>query len=146
MKRRHDGAGLPLRIEPVASRTWKALVCAIHGLAIAGLVLADLPLWAVLTGGAVFAVSLAWEIHHGIPLSRGYALKAVGIDARGRWFVDSGDGTRPARLLPSSRFWPQMLYLRFEAQGRRFRLFLPADAVGQGDYRRLQAFLRATGP
>jgi hypothetical protein len=119
-------------------------VYGLHGLAVTGFLVAELPYWVRAAGVLVVAVSLTWEVFHGVPLARGYGVKAVEIDASGRWFVDSGDGPRPVRLLPSSRVWTRILYLRFETQGRRFWLFLPADAVRRTDYRRLQTHLRAT--
>jgi hypothetical protein len=134
--------GRVLYIEPARSRRWRGFVLVLHLLAVGAFLLADVPLWVRLPGILLTGLNLFWEFRHHFPLCQPRDIGALAVDGAGRWSLDTGQGQVPARLLPASRVWSQMLWLRFEAQGRRFWLLLPSDAVPADDFRHLQVRLR----
>jgi len=132
----------PLRIEPGPSRSWKRFILGLHGLALAGFLLAVLPLWVRLSGVVVVGLSLLWEVRRGSPQSDLYGIRALVARDGGHWRLETDNGFLKARLLSSSRLWSKVAFLRFETGGRRLWLVLPADALSGDDFRHLSTRLR----
>jgi hypothetical protein len=137
-----SGTGETLYVRPGNSRGWQGFVLLLHLLAAAAVMLADLPFWARSAGLLLGSLSLAWEIRHGFPLRQPGGIRAMALDGRGEWHLETEEGQSPARLLAASRVWSQILWLRFQTGGRRFWVLVPCDALPPDDFRRLRGRLR----
>jgi hypothetical protein len=117
----------------------------IHGGGVAGVWVADIPLWTkILLSLGVTA--------NGLYSVAAYALRCVGpavtmlyCDANDRWQITTRSGqTQPAVLLSEAYVHPLVTVMRFRrADGTRVCVPLLADALDGEDFRRLRARVRA---
>ena len=113
----------------------------LHVLGALGFVLVELPLWVRSLGLLLIGLSYSWERTHCMPLLKGQGIRALILEGADDWLIETKQGTFPARLLPSSSLWRRAVFLRFEVEGRRIAVWLPADALPGDAFRRLRAGL-----
>jgi len=130
---------LPLVVTLKPSRRLRQGLLALHLLAAAAVLLADLPpLW---QAGLlpVLGVSLLWHARRAAPplVLRGKADGSLEVRRDDEW--------RPLELAPSSTVLPLLTVLHFkEADARRHLVILP-DSLPPEDFRRLRVWLRWLG-
>jgi len=141
----HAARPSTLRVPVRPSRIYYGLVTIVHFLAAIALFASNLPLWMQLAGTVALCASLWHESRHTWRTRDGSRILALEADAHGGWHIESTRGLHPARLLASSRFWTRVLFLHFDADGRKLHLPLVFDSVPGGSLRRLRVRL-LTGP
>ena len=138
-----EGAtGKVLVIRPGTSRTWRGFVVLVHLLAGAAVVAADLPLWLQSAGLLLGGLSLGREVRHGFPFWQPGDIRALALDSAGDWHLETEEGRLPAHLMPATRVWSIVIWLRFRTGRRRFWVLVPGDALPPDDFRRLKVRLR----
>ena len=137
----HAARPSTLRVPLGPSRVYSGFVTIVHLLAATALFASNLPPWMQLAGAVGVVVSLWHESRHTWRTRDGSRILALEADAHGGWRIESTRGLHPARLLASSRFWTQVLFLHFVVDGRKLYLPLVFDAVPDGSLRRLRVRL-----
>lgn len=119
-----------------ASRRLGILVLGLHGLAVLGIVMADIGGPAQLAGFIVITVSAAATLRRRLPV-------------RLRCLADGGllmaeplADWQPAELLAGSLVLPLCTVLRVRIDGRTRSVVVLADSLGAEDFRRLRVWLR----
>lgn len=116
----------PLNIELAPSRPLAALLILGTLASLTAIGLAGLPWWAQLLVLLLVLVSLrtAWQ-RHVRPVAAG-AVRRLGRDVQGRWWVETlRDGRQAAELLPGSTRFPGLMILQFRtADARRTEVLL----------------------
>lgn len=132
------------RAEVRNSRSWRLFILMLHAGALAAVVAADLSLWPTVALLSLPLLSLLWDVQR-------RPLPLMGLRHRLKTLVHHDDGnitligdavTVKGRILPESRLWSRILFLRLAVENQRVWLVLPADALSVQDFRRLQVRLR----
>ncbi len=124
-----------LQCELKPSRRLRHSQTALHGLALLGLVLADLPWPAKAMGAVLVAISL-WR------RQRVQAVVALRCQADGRLELGQDQNWQAVELLPGSVVWPWLCVLRLQADRRQQTVTVLPDSLEVEKFRRLRVWLR----
>jgi toxin CptA len=121
-----------------------ALYALIQGLALATLVLVEIPLWARSFGVGLCLAHAAWVLPRHVLLSSARAFSGLRCGAEGWQLWNAAAGWQAIELRPDSLALPLVVVLRFRLAGeRRLRgLCIPRDAMARDLHRRLRVRLR----
>ncbi|MCY1293818.1 hypothetical protein D9M68_371530 [compost metagenome] len=126
------------------SRRLLAIYLLLQALAGGALLLARLPLWAVLAGLALCLAHAAWALPRQVLLRHPAAIRGLRHDEAGWQLWSARDGWQAVQLRPDSLALPLAVVLRFRRQGERWArgLCIPRDALDAQTHRRLRVRLK----
>ncbi len=127
------------------SRRLLALYLTATGLALAALLLAELPPWARLAGALLCTGHAAWVLPRHLLLRDPRAFTALRHDDQHGWRLHNAtEGWVAVQLLPGSLALPAAVILQFRRPGQRFArsLCVPSDALEREQHRRLRVRLK----
>ena len=133
-----------LRVEVLHSRSWRGFILALHAVAAAAVMMADMAWWTAMALLVGILLSLLWDLQRQAFPYAGlkHGLRTLVHHADGSFSLIGDGASSRARLLPTSRLWARILFLDFAIGKQKAWLVLPADALAAEDFRHLQARLR----
>lgn len=117
------------------SRRLRQVLAVLHGLALAGLLLAALPAWGRAVGAAAIVFSY-WRVR------RPQAALTLRCQADGSLTIGQGDAWQAVALQPGSLVWPWCCVLRLRGDDFRRVLTVLPDSLDGETFRRLRVWLR----
>ena len=133
-----EKSAIPLLLTVKPSRAYISAIVALHCLAVAALVMADIPAVIEFTLTVLVVVSLIYNLHQETRTTK------LIWRAGNRWSIEHQNRPLQAATLHSVDFvsrWLVIITLK-PAEARRQRLVIPFDSVGKDSYRLFRVRLR----
>ncbi len=127
------------------SRQQQWLVGVVHGLAVAAIAVAYIPIVAKVAAVVILAVGFSL-FRRQLNLSLPSSIVALSVDEQ-QWTITQQNGQRLRVQLQVWAVWRYLMVLDFQAKdvNSQYRVILWRDSVKQADFRRLQVRLRLAG-